>query len=67
MTRSESKEFDWGDGHRVKVKRPNLKHLPDTHCVPDCHPFGGTQEGEVWHPGLPQPKAPPRPGPKRHR
>lgn len=33
---------DWGDGHRVPLRRPNLDHIPGDSvvCPMPCHPVG---------------------------
>ncbi len=42
------KEVDWGDGTKLKVKKPNLDKIPggSVVCPMPCHPFGET--GEDW-------------------
>lgn len=39
--------FDWGDGHMVEVKKPDLKDLPKVTCPVDCFPEGETGTGKV--------------------
>ena len=41
-TKPEKREFDWGDGHVVVVKKPKLKEIPGDSmvCPVPCYPVG---------------------------
>ncbi|HWS49063.1 MAG TPA: hypothetical protein VN174_03375 [Candidatus Methanoperedens sp.] len=41
------KIIDWGDGHKVIIKLPDLSNLPKVTCPTDCYPVGEGGTGKV--------------------
>jgi len=46
--------FDWGDGHEVRIRIPNLDILKAVVCNTPCYPEGEEGTGQVEKPKPPE-------------